>query len=250
VGSDRDHDERVSRSPADGDLIVLKLLVITPMKEEKELFSQRCAESGYRSLEIDIGRPSALSFPGLNLTLAWGGTGKVQFAVQTQHLLESGIQPDLVICAGAGGALVDHLKVGDVVVGTSTIEHDFREGFIDIPRPKFDVDPVVVESLSQVRVTGFGFQVDFGTVASGDEDIVSQARRTELHDTTGAIAVGWEGAGGARACHFNGIDFVEIRGITDAADEGAAADFRQNLGVAMDNIAQFIIAWITHDERS
>jgi len=220
------------------------------MKEEKTLFAQRCSESGYRSLETDIGRLSALSFPGLNLTLARGGIGKVQFAVQTQHLLESGIEPDLVICAGAGGALVDHLQVGDVVIGTSTIEHDFREGFIDIPRPKFDVDPVVVESLTQNRAAEFEFQVDFGIVASGDEDIVSQDKRKALHDMTGAIAVGWEGAGGARACQFNGVDFVEIRGITDAADEGAAADFRQNLGIAMDNIAQFIIAWITHDERS
>ena len=46
---------------------------------------------------------------------------------------------------------------------------------------------------------------------------------------TGALAVAWEGAGGARACHFSGIPFLEIRGITDSADSDAASDFRATL---------------------
>lgn len=229
---------------------MLKTLVITPMREEKTLFAQGCTEAGFQSEKAAVGQLSTLTFPDLNLTLARGGTGKVQFAVQTQHLLEMASKPDLVICVGAAGSLVEYLRLGDVVVGTSTIEHDIREGFIDSPLPRFDVDPVIVESLSRVRVAELGFQVHFDVVASGDEDIVSQDRRRSLHHATKAIAVGWEGAGGARACRFSGVDFVEIRGITDAADEGAAADFNLNLAVAMGNIAQFIIAWITHEKTT
>lgn len=65
-----------------------------------------------------------------------------------------------------------------------------------------------------------------------------------LHRLTGALAVAWEGAGGARACHFSGIPFVEIRGITDRADSDAASDFEANLGSAMGNVARLITPWL------
>lgn len=226
-----------------------KTLVITPLREERAHFARRCKEKGYQSLEAVAGRLSILDFPELNLTLARGGTGKVQFAVHTQHLLESGIEPDLVICAGAAGSLVNHLKVGDIVVGTTTVEHDIREGFIDSPLPRFEADPVIVDSLSQVPGAELAFPVHFGVVASGDEDIVSEDRKRSVHKTTDAIAVGWEGAGGAKACRFSGVPFVEIRGITDAADEGAASDFEQNLAIAVGNIAHFLITWITQNTK-
>lgn len=225
----------------------MKTLVITPMREELNHFARCCSESGYRSLDAVTGRLSILDFPELNLILARGGTGKVQFAVQTQHLLESGIGPDLVICAGAAGSLVDHLQVGDIVIGTATVEHDIREGFIDSPLPRFEADPAILDSFSMVPNDALAFPVHFGVVASGDEDIVSEDRKRSLHNATGAIAVGWEGAGGARACRFSKVSFVEIRGITDAADEGAPADFQHNLAAAVGNIAIFLIAWITQD---
>lgn len=227
----------------------MKTLVITPMREELTYFARSCSESGYRSLDAVAGRLSILVFPELNLTLARGGTGKVQFAVQTQHLLESGIGPDLVICAGAAGSLVDRLQVGDIVIGTATVEYDVREGFIDSPLPRFEADPVIISSLSRVPNDDLTFPVHFGVVASGDEDIVSEGRKQSVHNATGAIAVGWEGAGGARACRFSGVPFVEIRGITDAADEGAPLDFQHNLATAVGNIANFFIAWIAQDPK-
>ena len=43
---------------------------------------------------------------------------------------------------------------------------------------------------------------------------------------------------GHRRGHFNGIGFVEIRGITDAADKKVPEDFARNLPVAMGNVLQ------------
>src|SRR6266478_4000180 len=39
------------------------------------------------------------------------------------------ISQHLVICAGAAGALVNGLSIGDVVVATETVEHDIRNKF-------------------------------------------------------------------------------------------------------------------------
>ena len=110
--------------------------------------------------------------------------------------------------------------------------------------PRFAADKDSVHSMKNMDQSAFSFPIHFGTVASGDEDIVDKVRKKNLHQATGAIAVAWEGAGGARACRFNDVPFVEVRGITDAADESASSDFEENLAAAMGNIASFIIAWI------
>ena len=76
--------------------------------------------------------------------------------------------------------------------------------------------------------------------------MVETERKKVLHESTGALAVAWEGAGGAKACAFSGVPFVEIRGVTDTADHNAASDFEENLGVAMSNLATLITAWTSH----
>jgi Phosphorylase superfamily len=52
--------------------------------------------------------------------------GKVQFAIQTQHVLDVRRTWEVVVCAGAAGALSDGLAVGYVVVATEAVEHDIH----------------------------------------------------------------------------------------------------------------------------
>jgi nucleoside phosphorylase len=39
------------------------------------------------------------------------------------------------------------------------------------------------------------------------------------------------------------VPFVEMRGVTDAADHDAPADFEANLEIAMNNIAALVMRW-------
>jgi adenosylhomocysteine nucleosidase len=180
--------------------------------------------------------------PDLNITLARGGPGKAQFAIHTHHLLDAAANWGLVICAGAAGALADDLAVGDVVVATATVEHDFNNKFSQSALPRFDSAPFAVDALRRAPPSG-AFAVQFGIVASGDEDVVDEHRRNMLREDTGAVAVAWEGAGGARACAFSHVPFVEIRGITDTANTHAPADFERNLERAMNSVAILITSW-------
>ena len=221
----------------------MKLLIVTPMQAEMNYFAGRCAARGFQPIPGATSRQPTLTIPGLNAIVARGGTGKAQYAAQTQHLIDSIDSPDLVICAGAAGALGKQLSIGDVVVATATIEHDFNEKFDVEPLPKFDSSPEVLEALGAVALPDRGFNLYFGPVASGDEDVVDNARKEALRRATGALAVAWEGAGGARACHFSKVPFIEIRAVTDQADEDAPTDFRANLGIAMSNIADLMLAW-------
>jgi adenosylhomocysteine nucleosidase len=219
-------------------------LVVTPMREELIGFLNGCKRQGLQTEENRAGRLPIVQIPQLNLTLACGGTGKVQFGVQTQHLLDSIPNIELTICAGAAGALVNNLSVGDVVVGTSTIEHDVKERFIMKSLPEFTGQLEAITGLKQAKSSIDAFQVRFGAIASGDEDIVDEDRRSTLKQETNALAVAWEGAGGARACAFSQVGYVEIRGVTDVANAQAASDFEQNLAMVMANISTLLGSWL------
>ena len=224
----------------------MKKLIITPMKEELDFLLQSCTKRGFHAESAMIGRLPVVQLPDLRVTLACGGLGKVQFAVQTQHLLDTCSDWDLIVCAGAAGALGDTVSVGDVVAATTTVEHDYNNKFSERALPKFDGAPAAIADLKSVSQSVKAFTVHFGPIASGDEDVVETERKRVLHESTGALAVAWEGVGGAKACAFSGVPFVEIRGVTDTADHNAASDFEQNLEIAMSNLAILITAWAGH----
>ena len=225
-------------------MFAMKALIVTPMKEELDFLLQGCTKQGFCAESAMIGRLPVLQLPDLGVTLARGGLGKVQFAVQTQHLLDTCNDWDLIICAGAAGALADKVSVGDVVVATTTVEHDYNNKFNERALPKFDGAQAAIADLKSVSQSVKAFSVHFGPIASGDEDVVETDRKRRIHESTGALAVAWEGAGGAKACAFSGVSFVEIRSVTDTADHNAPSDFEDNLGVAMSNLGTLIISWI------
>lgn len=219
-------------------------LVVVPQQDELTPLLAAIERHGHPAHHVRIGRLDCLVLPRLFLVLAVAGHGKVEFAVRTQHLLECRSSLKAVICAGAAGRLGDRLSVGDVIVATGCIEHDYRLRFVRRSAPRHQPDPSAVERCREVlENVGAGFTVHFGPIASGDEDIVDPARARELHRETGALCVAWEGAGAARAAAFSRLPFLEIRVITDGADEGAPSDFRENVRRVMPNLAEVLLRW-------
>jgi len=227
----------------------MQVLVISPMQEELDYLLSVVADHGYGSRNDAMGKLPIVQIPGLELTFARGGTGKAQFAVQTQHLLDTCPGLGLAILAGAAGGLVKDVSIGDVVVATTTIEHDYGNRFDSRPLPIFEGEKRAIASLKRLSIQPYAFRFHFGPVASGDEDVVELERRKALHERTEALAVAWEGAGGARACQFSEVAFIEMRAITDHANDTAAADFKNNLELAMKNLGSLIIEWIENERK-
>lgn len=167
--------------------------------------------------------------------LAVGGHGKVQFALTAQHLIRE-LKPSLLVCAGACGALLPGPRLTDVIAAEKTIEHDFNLKFIKRPLPSFEGDK---NSLAKLRgMAG----IHFGIIASGDEDVIDVVRSHEIAQLTGAMAVAWEGAGGAKAAAFCKTPFLELRTVSDSADEHAPAQFKENIAAGMANIAKALLS--------
>ena len=219
-------------------------LIVVPLQSEVDELANALRGGGLRLERTAAGRLDVVSLPEIGAVLARGGHGKAQFALHTRHLLDHAGHVDLVVCAGAAGALVEGIAVGDVVVGTRTIEHDFLRRFSPRPAPAFEGHAAAVQSLRAVDTRDAGFAVHFGDVASGDEDIVSVDRALALRHATGALAVAWEGAGGARACAFSATPYLELRAVTDQANVEASSHFAQHLPLAMRNLATLLARWL------
>jgi len=222
----------------------MEILVVIPIKREFDLFLAGCKAHALQVENLTIGKLPVVQIPDLGITLSQGGLGKAQFAVQTQHLLDVYSGWSLVICLGTAGALIKGLSVGDIVVATETVEHDFHNKSGNPLLPKFSGAEAILSEMQSLTSDNYSFQVHFSPVASGDEDVMDIDRRKAIHILTGAIAVAWEGAGGARACQFSSIPFVEIRGVTDFADNNAVPDFKTNMESVMDNLVVLIISWL------
>ena len=219
----------------------MKILVVIPTKIEFDFFKKACQSRGYQAQTTQIGKLKTTCFPALEMTVAEGGLGKTQFALQTQHLIDMAGW-DLVICAGAAGALVNDLSKGDVVIATQSVEHDIKNKFGKPLLPRFDAAENILELCRQSLPPEPGFHVHYGPVASGDEDVVERERRESIQKQTDALAVAWEGAGGARAAQFSGVPYIEIRGVTDSANGIAAFDFITNVKKTMRNVAHVILS--------
>ncbi|MCW5849545.1 MAG: 5'-methylthioadenosine/S-adenosylhomocysteine nucleosidase [Anaerolineae bacterium] len=218
------------------------ILVVTPLPLEFDALVEGCAALGCGVERGLLGRLPIASLPELGMSVARGGVGKAQFAVHTQHLLDTAPW-DLMICAGTAGALSPEVAVGDVIVSTVTIEHDYNNRMFQRPKPRFEADAATLAALRHLHLAPNSFRVHFGPVASGDEDVVDATRRDLLREVTGALCVAWEGAGGARACAFSQTPFIELRGLTDQANHLAVTDFQANLRLAMTHIASLLTTW-------
>jgi adenosylhomocysteine nucleosidase len=190
------------------------------------------------------------------------GAGKVNAGVATSLLLDRFECRALLLCGVAGG-LDPALGVGDVVIGTNHIQHDYgtqREGhFLTIQpgsRPSRGTDdwhpgyPESAALVDRLRASVEGFvlkplpeevgvgrripSVHFGTILTGDSFINAEDQRLRLHTDFDAKAVEMEGGAVAQVARRWGdeIAFVNVRCLSDLAGRSSHLDFRAFLPVA------------------
>lgn len=229
---------------------MISTLVLAPQTEETKALLEGLYLNGYSGETKEVGSIQSTIIPSLGMMVAVGGHGKAQFALQAQHLIEH--LPDLnyLFCVGGAGQLSGTLNAGDIVVGSTTIEHDYKLRFTREPLPRHDPDAtLLLEFQKLIQSEDFPFETEIGPIASGDEDIVDAERRHEIKTLTGALCVAWEGSGGARTARFNNLPFLEIRAITDRADTRAGTTFHENIDHVMPNIAELLIRWHATRQR-
>ena len=161
------------------------------------------------------------------------GVGKVNAAACAQILITH-FGVDHLINTGVSGAIHHELEVGDIVISTDCMEHDFdvtgfgyKYGVIPrMDNSVFVADETLVERAyraSQIEVKDH--KTLKGRVVSGDQFVSSKERKDFILEHFDAFTTEMEGAAIAHVAYLNQVPFVIIRAMSDKADGSAHVSF-------------------------
>ena len=172
---------------------------------------------------------------GRDVVVVRCGIGKVNAAVCTQ-ILACDYKIDRVINTGVAGGLYSELNVGDIVVSSDALYHDFdvtgfgyEEGVI--PRMKtsiFTADKSLAAKAKDVcEKVNPDIKCFIGRVVSGDQFVNAKDKKEWLVEKFGGYCTEMEGCGIAHAAYLNHIPFIIVRAISDKADGSAKVDYSE-----------------------
>ncbi len=187
------------------------------------------------------------------VVVVFSGWGKVAAATTSTMLIERYAIKQLIF-TGVAGAIPSHLNIGDIVIGTSFVQHDMDCADVlgikrfeipllsltEIPSSqsmqqkannavqKYLTDDIKTdvkkEELAYLNIETPS--IHNGLIASGDQFINSSEKQQELLKALPELlAVEMEGAAVAQVAHEYGLPFIVIRIISDKANEDSHIDF-------------------------
>ncbi|MBQ3145511.1 MAG: 5'-methylthioadenosine/adenosylhomocysteine nucleosidase [Clostridia bacterium] len=176
--------------------------------------------------------------------LVRGGVGKVNAARTTQVLIDK-FNIEYIINLGSAGALNDKLNIGDIVVGTELIQHDFdvtafgrEKGYIPETGKEFRSDENIIKKCEDIRISNI--KIVKGVITSGDIFCTDIKMKEKIRQKFKSDCIEMEGAAIAQVCYLNKIPFIVIRSISDIPNGNNELDFNQYLEFASKNCAEFI----------
>ena len=205
---------------------------------------------------------------GRSVVLTETGIGKVNAALVTALALDR-FRVRAVIVSGVAGALDPDLGIGDVVVATRIIQHDYGravDGGIETYQPGdlpfgrrrakvgYELAPSFIEAAqaalasldlspvpsAEVGGTDRRVMVRFGAILTGDQFIASETVRMRLFAEHGAMAVEMEGSAVAQVADAFGVPWLVVRSVSDLAGRESAHDFARFVGPAAIGAARVV----------
>jgi len=202
------------------------------------------------------------------------GIGKVNAALTATILAERYACRALVFCGVAGG-LDPALGIGDVVVATRLVQHDYgalKAGRLTVyqpgmpPMPGMDAShgfdmPLALQEKLRARLSGIVLPaiepavsgaaqrqplLHFGTVLTGDSFVNDDAERERLHRSFNALAVEMEGAAVAQVAQRFRLPWLVVRCLSDLAGADSHLNFPAFLPLAAE-AATLVVRQAVHE---
>ncbi len=211
---------------------MVKLGIIGAMAVEVETLKGRMTDvqvSVYAGMEFYTGKLGQLS-----VVVVQCGVGKVNAALCVQLLCDR-FAVTHIVNTGVAGSLLAQLDIGDFVISSDAIYHDFDCHILNgdyvvgqvpgLPVRSFSADERLIQLAYAAAQQVNPGHARIGTVASGDQFISDKQRKEQIIADTNALCTEMEGAAIAHAAWRNAIPFVVIRAISDKADDSAQMDY-------------------------
>ncbi len=199
----------------------MKTGIIGAMASEVALLKEQMGEfetTSVANMDFCAGKLGAA-----DVVVVQSGIGKVNAGICVQILADR-FGVDRVINTGVAGSLDSSIDVGDLVVSTDCVMHDFSVeplGYAPGQVPGLDTLAFPADEGMRAGVVAAAAEVapDIhvfeGRVASGDQFISTDEQRERIVSTFGGRCCEMEGCAIAQAAYLNGLPFVVVRAISD-----------------------------------
>ncbi len=212
------------------------LAILTAIPEEIAAFGAHLTETGRESAAGVRVLHGALD--GRAVAVAESGIGKVNAAMAAAILMDR-FGSGGIIFSGVAGGLDPALKVGDLVIATETIQHDYgallrgefevyRAGALPFPPFRGPLSYRANAGMIAAARGAFADSPDthFGPILTGDSYLACGATRERLFARFGGRAVDMESGAVAQVAEAFGAPWLIIRALSDLAGEDSHLDFQ------------------------
>ena len=177
---------------------------------------------------------------GKEVVVVRSGIGKVNAAMCAQTMILR-YHPRLIINTGVAGGMGKGIKISDIVVADSVVQHDMDtsdlgdpKGFISgIDRIQIPCDEELNDKVRAAAGAVEGLACHQGIIATGDQFVGSKDKLNRLMEEFGAVACEMEGGSIGQVCYINKVPFTVVRAISDNANDDAHMDYPKFLKIAV-----------------
>ena len=154
-----------------------------------------------------------------------------------------------IINTGVAGSLDNQIDIGDFVISTDAVQHDFNAEAIGFKKGEipytglyaFPADETMrAAAVKAVKDTSPDNHVFEGRVCSGDQFISTKEQKEKIISDFGGMCCEMEGAAIAQACYLNKTPFVIIRAISDKPDETEIVEYKDFKAEAAARCAEIV----------
>ena len=205
-----------------------KIAIMGAMPEEIEPLLKKV--ENVKKIEYANNSYYEATYKGKELVIAYSKIGKVFSSLTASTLIEK-FGCSKLLFSGVAGAINPKLHIGDLIIADKLCQHDlditiFGHDFGYVPEgAKFvDTDKALREVAKDVAKKNELSLIE-GTIATGDQFVASNERKTFISENFQADAIEMEGASVAVVCDALNVPFFVLRAISDTANDDAGVDF-------------------------
>lgn len=186
-----------------------------------------------------------------NIILTESGIGKTNAARTTQILIDY-YKPEAIFNIGVAGGIAKNLKVGDVIISTSLVQHDFDitafnhpKGYIPNIGNNIPIDNKLLNTTKTILDTN-NISYKEGLIASGYIFCTKESMATKINTQFNALCVEMEGASIAQTAYLSKTPCLVIRSISDCPDNNNKVTYEEFLETSSNKVAQIMYAILTN----
>ena len=182
-----------------------------------------------------------------NIILTESGIGKTNAARTTQILIDY-YKPEAIFNIGVAGGIARNLKVGDIIISTSLVQHDFDitafnhpKGYIPNIGNNIPIDNNLLNATKTILDTN-NISYKEGVIASGDIFCTKESMATKINTQFNALCVEMEGASIVQTAYLSKTPCLVIRSISDCPDNNNKVTYEEFLETSSNKVAQIMYA--------